>query len=155
MRWSHPLLGALVLAGCGPDPVALCAQGGCDEAFARILRVDVSSPGGTFQVLRNGLSERRTFATGALERGRALSRGELAPLWLQVSEPSFQADLRAASQSRQCTSLGPQTRRCLQVRGLSSSTLQSDAAGCWCGMATSSRVESAWQEALVVFDLAF
>ncbi|MEW6431388.1 MAG: hypothetical protein AB1730_07740 [Myxococcota bacterium] len=147
MRSSLSLL-ALLLAGCGAGatPPGRCATGACDRAFGRIVFVEVSSPGGAFRVLRDGTNQRTSFGNGARDRGVVLSRDELAPLWLAVDEPSFHADLKAQRTSCQDFS----TQRCLTV-----SVNDQLSSGCWCGPSASSHVETAWQEALLVFDRAF
>jgi hypothetical protein len=154
MRISSVPFVLLALAGCGgADPSTLCADGACDQAFARITRVDVSSPGGSFRVLRDGLSERRTFATGAEERGVALTREQLAPLWLALNEPALHADLQTTS-TRSCDNSFGLSRRCLEILAQRTSG-PGFTGGCWCGTSPLPRVEAAWQEALVVFDAAF
>lgn len=138
------LLGAL--AGCGgPTPEALCADGACDRAFSRVVFVDVSSPGGSFRVLRDGKNERND--SNGTTRGVELTRDELAPLWLLADDPSLHAGLKA-ERARGCEDF--RSRRCLMVSVASTFTQ-----GCWCGPAQSAKVEAAWQQALAVFDRAF
>lgn len=148
MRISLSLL-ALVLVACGGEsnPFGPCANGACDRAFERVVSVNVSSPGGNFQVLRDGTNQRTSFGNGGQERGVTLTRDELAPLWLRLDDPSFHAELKALSSS--CTDFA--SRRCLQV------TLENNgwSSGCWCGPSGQSHVDGAWSEALAVFDRAF
>lgn len=149
MRISALLAGLVVLAGCGgtPNPVVLCADGSCDRAFARVVSVNVSSPGGNFQVLRDGTNQRSSFGNGGQERGVTLSRDELAPLWVVLDDPSFHAELKSLRSN--CTDFA--SRRCLQV------TLEGSnwSSGCWCGPSGQAHVDAAWDEALAVFDRAF
>lgn len=149
MRLSALLAGLVVLAGCGgaPNPVVLCADGSCDRAFARVASVNVSSPGGTFHVERDGTNQRVSFDRGGQERGVTLSRDELAPLWVVLDDPSFHAELKALSST--CTDFV--RRRCLLVRVESGGW----SSGCWCGPSGQAHVDAAWDEALAVFDLAF
>ncbi|MEW5741152.1 MAG: hypothetical protein AB1938_19675 [Myxococcota bacterium] len=147
LRFLLPLL--LCSACGGPAPVDLCADGGCDRAFQRIVFVEMSTPGGNFRVLRDGLSVRHSFANGLEDRGQTLTREQLAPLWLAVDEPAFHLDLHNVQARDVCNDF--RTQRCLDVSVKSTATT----GGCWCGPASEARVENAWQEALAVFDLAF
>lgn len=149
MRISLAVIALAVLAGCGgaPNPVVLCADGSCDRAFSRIVSLQMSSPGGTFRVLRDGTNQRSSFGNGGQDRGITLTRTQLAPLWVVLDDPTFHAELKSVGSS--CSDFSRQ--RCVNV------TLDSGgwSNGCWCGASGKTHVDAAWDEALAVFDLAF
>ena len=150
------MLISLLGAGCGATPViGFTCDAECEAAFSRVTAVHLSSggtPSGSFELTRDGLTQRTTFSTGNFQpqRGAVLTREQLAPLWRVVGAPDFVLTLQAFRDTR-TTMAATDVRHCLGARRPSGA----GATACWRGATPAGEVGRAWDESVRVFSLAF
>lgn len=147
---------SLLLAGCGgATPVlGFTCDADCEAAFARVTAIEVSSgglPSGSFQLTRDGLSERQTYTSGdySRKRGAQLTREQLAPLWRIVGAPGFVELLRAFRDTRTFASQ-TDVSHCFTAR-----TATGAGTACWRGPPPAGDLGRAWNESVAAFRLAF